>query len=107
MENDYILYFFDPSLSTVFGIFRLGGAYTNQGRIFAKKKKWKNAIALYKDAIHITPDLGPAHINIAVAYYVQKDYKSSWKHSRVAEKLGIPQARILIKKLREISKEPQ
>jgi tetratricopeptide (TPR) repeat protein len=82
-------------------------AYTNLGLISAKEKEWREAISLYQRAIRINPDLGAAHVNMAVAYYVLRNYDSAWKHTRIAERLGLPQAKILIRRLSKISKEPE
>jgi tetratricopeptide (TPR) repeat protein len=82
-------------------------AYTNLGLISARAKEWKEAISLYKEAIRLNPDLGAAHVNIAVAYYMLNDYDASWRHARIGERLGIGQANSIIEGLKKVSKEPE
>jgi tetratricopeptide (TPR) repeat protein len=81
-------------------------AFNNLGLISAKEEKWNEAVSIYKKAIDINPNLGAAQLNIAIAYYMIGDYSSSWKHSRIGENLGLPQAKILIQRLKMVSKEP-
>ena len=78
----------------------------NLGYEYLKKKDFEKAIHPTRRALELKPDLGPAHINIAVGYYMLGNYNSSWKHSRKAERLGLPQAKVLIQKLKMVSKEP-
>lgn len=74
-------------------------AYVNLGLLYSSEKKWDKAVSLYKHAIKINPKLGAAHINIAVAYYMLGDYNSALTHSKIAKKLGIPQANRVLKQL--------
>ena len=85
---------------------RSAETFNNLGLISAKEEKWNEAVSLYKKAIGINPNLGAAQMNIAIAYYMTGDYSSSWKHSRIGEKLGLPQAKVLIRRLNMVSKEP-
>jgi superkiller protein 3 len=75
-------------------------AYNNLGLISGRAKRWEEAASFYREAIRINPDLGAAHVNIAVAYYALKDYDASWRHARIGERLGIPQAKDIIEGLR-------
>jgi len=36
-----------------------------------------------------------------------RDYESSWKHSKIGEELGLSQAKVLLRKLREVSRKPE
>jgi tetratricopeptide (TPR) repeat protein len=81
--------------------------YSNLGLIYSRDKKWTEAIFYYSRAININPNLGPAQINLASVFYMLGNYDSSWKHSRIAEKLGVSQAREMIRALEKVSKEPE
>lgn len=82
-------------------------AYSNMGLLLSQKKRWEEAIHFYKKALDANPRLGAAHINISAAYYMLKEYDFSWKHCRIAEKLGMIQARDMIRALKKVSKEPE
>jgi tetratricopeptide (TPR) repeat protein/O-antigen ligase len=81
-------------------------AYNNLGLIYTRGKRWEEAASFYREALRLNPDLGAAHVNIAVAYYALKDYGASWRHARIGERLGIPQAKDIIEGLKKVAKEP-
>jgi Tfp pilus assembly protein PilF len=78
-------------------------ACNNLGLLLAKKGELR-ALSLYQKAIEIKPDLAPAHLNLASAYYLLKDYGLSRKHALIAKKLSRPEADALIRKLDAVSK---
>ena len=58
-----------------------GGAYFRKGMLKEASEQFHRAIAL-------DPNHGDAHNNLAVIYYLTKQYDLAWKHLRLAQKLG-------------------
>ncbi len=63
--------------------------YYNLGAAYSNKEDFIQAKDAYLKAVEISPDLGDAHYGLAYCFYNMKDYDSSWRHLKIAEKLGI------------------
>ena len=75
----------------------IGEAYYRVGR-------YDDAIRTLSRLIEAEPNHGMAHNYLARSYYMKRDYASSWKYVKLAEKLGIPVA-ALIGKLKKVAPE--
>jgi tetratricopeptide (TPR) repeat protein len=75
----------------------IGEAYFRVGR-------YDDSIKTLARLVVAEPNLGMAHNYLARAYYMKRDYASSWKHVKEAQKLGIP-VTALIGKLKKIAPE--
>jgi tetratricopeptide (TPR) repeat protein len=58
-----------------------GGAYFRKGML-------KEASGQFNKTIELDPNHGDAHNNLAVIYYLTKQYDLAWKHLRLAEESG-------------------
>ncbi len=54
----------------------------------------------------VDADLGALHVNLAVAYYMQKKAALSRKHALMGKKLDVPQVQRLLDELDRLSKSP-
>ena len=62
--------------------YNLGAAYSNKG-------EYESAAAAYAQAVELDANIGDAHYGLAFVYYQLKKYDLSWKHIKIAEKLGV------------------
>lgn len=58
----------------------LGGAYFRKGML-------NEALEQFNKAIGLNPEYGEAHNNLAVVYFLKKEYKDAWRHLKIAQKL--------------------
>jgi tetratricopeptide (TPR) repeat protein len=58
----------------------LGGAYFKKGML-------DEALEQFNKAISIKPSYGEAHNNVAVVYFLKKEYKEAWRHLKIAQEL--------------------
>lgn len=75
----------------------IGEAYFRVGR-------YDDSIKTLARLVDAEPNLGMAHNYLARSYYMKRDYASSWKHVKAAQKLGIP-VTALIGKLKKVAPE--
>lgn len=54
--------------------------YNNLGNIYAQDKDYRNAIDYYRKALLVKPDFKDPALNLAKAYYLQKDYRAAIRH---------------------------
>jgi len=78
----------------------LGGAYFRKGML-------NEALEQFKKTIGISPEYGEAHNNLAVVYFMTKQYDLAWKHLRLAEKFGAKVNPTFVEDLKRISPEPE
>jgi tetratricopeptide (TPR) repeat protein len=70
--------------------FKFGVAYANEG-------KYDEAIAAYKQAIKINPDLTEAHYNLSLSYLILGDKNSAFKEYKILKNLDPQKADNLYK----------
>lgn len=78
----------------------LGGAYFRKGMI-------KEALDQFKKTIELDSKSGEAHNNLAVIYFLTKDYDLAWKHLRLAEEFGAKVNPKFIEDLEKVYPEPE
>jgi tetratricopeptide (TPR) repeat protein len=76
-------------------------AYSNLGLLFSRQNQLERSIFYYKKAIRLNPNLGVAHLNLALDYYKLGEYQATWEHCLIAECLGVPRAKMLLKQLQK------
>jgi tetratricopeptide (TPR) repeat protein len=52
----------------------VGGAYTNLGVIYMRRKQWRRALGELQKAEQMMPDVAGVRLNIGLAYYRQNDF---------------------------------
>ncbi len=72
------------------------------GEAFFRVGRYDDSIKTLLPVVDAEPNLGTAHNYLARSYYMKKDYASSWKHAKAAQKLGIP-VTALIAKLKKVA----
>jgi tetratricopeptide (TPR) repeat protein len=80
---------------------------SNLGNAYAMKGENDKAIIAYQKAISLGAKDPITHFNLAATYFNLKKYDMAWRYARIAERLGYPSAKNLIKMLMEVSKEPE
>jgi tetratricopeptide (TPR) repeat protein len=75
--------------------------YYNIGAAFSNKADYNQAIEAYLKAVSLKPDAGDAHYGLAYCYYIQKQYRSSLKHLKTAQQLGVQIDKSLLEALNE------
>jgi tetratricopeptide (TPR) repeat protein len=58
------------------------------GNCLMKLRKYNESFKEFSEAIKVQPEYGAAHNNIAILYYLAKDYANSWKHLQLAKEYG-------------------
>ena len=84
----------------------LGDAYANINDLEKAVVAYKKAISL--EAMYYGNPKDPINqFNLAVFCYKSKNYEMAWRYARMAEKMGLSNAKDLIKELQRVSKEPE
>ena len=78
----------------------MGGAYFRKGML-------NEALEQFNKAIGINPEYGEAHNNLAVVYFLRKEYKDAWRHLKIARKLHAQANLKFVEDLKKIYPEPQ
>ena len=63
--------------------------YYNLGAAYSNNKDYEKAIVEYLKAVEINPKIGDAHYGLAIGFYHLEQYKSAWKHIRIAQNMGV------------------
>ncbi|MGD8537793.1 MAG: tetratricopeptide repeat protein [Candidatus Aminicenantes bacterium] len=77
-----------------------GGAYFRKGMLKEASEQFHRTIAL-------DPNHGDAHNNLAVIYYLTKQYDIAWKHLRLAEENGAKVNPKFVEDLKKAAPEPK
>ena len=77
------------------------------GNVYAKSKEFEKAVAAFNKALSLGAKDPIIYFNLAATYFNLKKYDMAWRYVRVAERMGYPEARGLIKELNQVSKEPK
>lgn len=78
----------------------LGGAYFRKGMM-------NEALEQFNKTIGIDPRCGEAHNNLAVVYFLTKQYDLAWKHLRLAEKFRAKVNPKFVEDLKNVSPDPE
>jgi protein O-GlcNAc transferase len=62
--------------------------YLHTGNCYLRLKKYNEAFENYQRAVQADPKLAEAHHNLALIYYMAKQYENSWKHLELAKQYG-------------------
>jgi tetratricopeptide (TPR) repeat protein len=62
--------------------------YFHCGNTLLAMKKYNEAFEEYKQAVTIEPTYGDAHHNLAIIYYMAKQYNEAWNHLELARQYG-------------------
>jgi tetratricopeptide (TPR) repeat protein len=80
---------------------KLGAAYTMNG-------EYQRAVVPLEKALSFCGrDDSRICFNLALTYFMLKKYDMAWRHVRRAERIHNPQASIIIRELKKVSKEPE
>ncbi len=74
--------------------------YCHLAQFYRMAGKREEALALLLEAIHLDPEHGEAHACLGEIYAVIGDYRSAWRHARMAERNGEPRAVELLERYR-------
>jgi len=85
---------------------RLPMVHYNLGLAYSQNGLLTEAIGEYRKELQLAPQNSDAHLNLAVAAYLQGKYDLAWVHVRRAEKLQHPKAGEIIDILKKVSQEP-
>lgn len=73
--------------------------FNQLGLMAAMEKDWSKAVEYYCNGLQTDPNLGALHVNLSVAYFVQKKYRLSREHALIGKKLGLSQAQAVLDEL--------
>lgn len=79
--------------------------YWQLATLYRTQGKREAALGLLLHAIHLDPAFGPAHATLAEVYAVLGDSRAAWRHARLAEAAGVPEAAQLLLRYR-VPEEP-
>ncbi len=86
-------------------------AYTNLGVLLCQARQFEQAAQCGEHVLTIRPslkglDLARAHAMLGQAYAGLRKDDLAWRHTRIAEQLGLPEASKMIEYLSGVSREP-
>jgi protein O-mannosyl-transferase len=86
-------------------------AYTNLGVLLCQARQFEEAAQCGEHVLSIRPslkglDLARAHAMLGQAYAGLRKDDLAWMHTRIAERLGLPEAAKMIEYLSSVSQEP-
>lgn len=64
--------------------------YYNQGKRFFQANQYSNAVKSYEKYLTLVPTDSDVHNNLAILYFMLKDYSKALNHVKLAEKYGNP-----------------
>jgi len=76
-------------------------AYANLIAAYGDEGKFKEAINIGKKALELNPESAVSHYNLAVAYYLDKQYGLAIKHLGIARRLGFAPDPEFVRKLED------
>jgi cytochrome c-type biogenesis protein CcmH/NrfG len=70
--------------------------YYHLGQLYRVAFRQDEALGLLLEAIRLDPSFASAHIALAEIYISRSDDRAAWRHARLAEQLGKPEAVALL-----------
>jgi protein O-mannosyl-transferase len=64
-------------------------ALNNQAFVYARLERWSEATANFERIVELTPDKAVAHLNLSVAYEMQKRFPEAAREKQRASELGL------------------
>ena len=81
--------------------------YFFKGSAYYRKGMLQEALEQFIKTIEADPAYGDAHHNIAVIYYLTKQYDLAWNHVKLAEKYGTKINPKFVEDLKKVAPEPK